>query len=225
MKPSIAIVTDAASKSNGNIWPDDAALAAGLSKKDCSVSLQEWRSMPNPLSYDAIFVSTLWDIIDYTAKFIDWLKNCEADGKKRLINDGALTRDNFIKSNYLNKLAAKFGEADSDTGSVTPSRYYAPLADTDNRIEAIRDRKFEDIINQPIFAGNDIVLKPIISADGRDTFVFRRNGVSAGDPAHELLTLDKADAAFEKILNDHRNRGVIVQQYIKGIEKGEYSIV
>jgi hypothetical protein len=86
-----------------------------------------------------------------------------------------------------------------------------------------------DLDHDPDWAQANLVLKPIISADGVDTFVYNRMGRSIPIDAEKreafvLETFTQADAVFQRLAADPKRGGVLVQPYMSGVEAGEYSL-
>jgi hypothetical protein len=56
--------------------------------KSMHVELVDWKNETvNFRQFDAILVTSTWDLHKAPDQFIRWLDHCEGDGKKRLIND------------------------------------------------------------------------------------------------------------------------------------------
>lgn len=115
--PRIAIATE--EKYSTAHWEDDRKLAEALENKGCEVDILNWRDPHAWTTYDAIFVSSTWDIPAHPDEFIAWIESCSAD-RHRLINDKDLLIANVIKSRYLHVLQKEFGDDTSVGHAITP---------------------------------------------------------------------------------------------------------
>lgn len=211
-------------------WFDDQLLADELASRSVTVDLVDWRSPDfEPERYDAVYVSSTWNLRQDPDGFLNWLAGCEADGRQRLINDARVLREGVIKSIYLTAMAECFGEDDKPEGSVTPSRFYSLKGDAGHNTQLAAGTSFSEITagldESAAWHGRDLVLKPIVSADGHDTFIVARSGgLPVVRPEH---VLDRAQAAgaFDAIVEAPGGYGAILQCYQSGIEAGEYSLV
>lgn len=135
----IGIATEAKYSEPNEPWFDDRCLKEELERRSHRVEVINWGASDVRLhDFDAIFVSSTWDIPCDPQGFFDWLDRCESDGITRLINAAAAMRDNVIKSRYMTDLTHKFGEQSCKTGSITPSRFYATQAAPADGIEGSR---------------------------------------------------------------------------------------
>lgn len=114
---------------------------------------------------------------------------------------------------------------------LPPSLFYARKADPANYTSAVDNRSLEDLLleleKKPGWAGKDIILKPIVSADGNHTYIYPRADKDLpfiGDPS-SVLDTSRAQQAFDTILDYPGSKGLILQPYINGVEEGEYSLV
>ncbi len=211
-------------------WFDDQLLADELRSRSVLVDLVDWKSADfRAERYDAVYVSSTWDLRQDPDGFLNWLANCEADGRVRLINDARVLREGVIKSVYLTAMAEHFGEDDKPEGSITPSRFFSHGGDAAHHTLAAAGISLSAIVEQldrnATWQGKDLVLKPIVSADGHDTYVVARSGApSAARPEH-VLDIAQAGRAFDAIVQAPGGYGAILQCYQHGIETGEYSLV
>jgi len=211
-------------------WFDDQLLADELASRSVEVDLIDWRSRDfRPERYDAIYVSSTWNLRQDPDGFLDWLVRCEGDGQLKLINDARVLREGVVKSVYLSGLADFFGEEDRPDGSITPSRFFSLDGDAGHNAQRAVGLSLSDIVDQldghEIWRGRDLVLKPIVSADGHDTYIVARSGgPSAVRPEH-VLDVAQAEGAFQTIVQAAGGYGAILQCYQPGIEAGEYSLV
>jgi glutathione synthase/RimK-type ligase-like ATP-grasp enzyme len=76
-----------------------------------------------------------------------------------------------------------------------------------------------------IWAG-DIVLKPIISADGDDTYRFTTDQQLISKDKNRYKPFSAADSIMKDLITRKDSRGVIIQPFIPSVEKsGEYQLV
>ena len=239
----IAIVAEG-KYANQEIWQDDAWLRAELRQRGHEVDIIDWRQDAhcNSLTgYDAIFISTTWKFIEDPDDFKSWLENCENDGQKRLINDSKLLMDGIRKYDYLLDLIAKFHELDCSE-LIIPTRFFAeePTREGITKLSA-SDAKLDDLLGElykdPLWRGESIVIKPVTSADGKNTFLYdcyydeskKAKSIVTNYPQdvfrkQDPVDVDKINNKFKAILADENSNGVILQVYSEGVEKGEYSL-
>lgn len=214
---------------------DDVALKLALEKEigqEGAVQVLNWRDgAVSWESFDAIFVSSTWDIPDHPADFLNWIHRC-SQGRERLINDRQVILDNITKSRYLQYLIDQFAQDAQPGVAITPSAFYAAEADPGNHIQTVNNVSLDHLIDalikkDPLWDSRGIVIKPIISADGKQTFLYNRANARFDNMANPALLLDQqaAQQAFDQLTQNTSTRGVILQPYIEGVEKGEYSLV
>jgi len=211
-------------------WFDDQLLADELVARSVQVDLIDWRSPDfQPERYDAIYVSSTWNLRQDPDGFLDWLVRCEGDGQPRLINDARVLREGVVKSVYLSALADYFGEEDRPEGSITPSRFFNLGGDTGHNTQRVAGLSLSDIVDQldglEIWRGKNFVLKPIVSADGHDTYIVARSDSPSVTRPEHVLDMVQAEGAFQTIVQAAGGYGAILQCYQPGIEAGEYSLV
>ncbi|MEM6285481.1 MAG: hypothetical protein AAF787_25040, partial [Chloroflexota bacterium] len=215
-------------------WDEDGWLKAALEGRGHTVDIIDWMDDSiNVQDYDAIFVSSTWNIPDAPSQFEDWLKRCEI-GKPRLINPYAVLAEGIKKYDYMGLLLKQFGEVESDDGSIVPTRFYtvSPPPRGVYNLETLNGRTLEQILETldktDLWRGKDIVLKPATSADGKHTYVYNRSGndvmVKAEYKDRILTTLREAEAEFDRIMQDPNSNGIMVQVYMPAVENGEYSL-
>ncbi len=227
----IAIVSDSNNSPSG-ITPflDDQDLAEVLINKGAAVQILDWRSSSADWKeFDSIFISSTWDIPINAEAFLEWVSYCNAD-KKRTINDGDLIIDNIIKSRYLTRLLDKFGNRINSGNAITPSCFVALKSSSENYTQAIGKRNLSSLLKEmeekdpQNWLDRDIVIKPIVSADGNNTFLIKR---SAGfEPTNDFIitSLKTAEAVFQEQLSNAPT-GIMIQPYIPAVEEGEYCLV
>ena len=216
-------------------WFDDEGLAQALNRLGHSSSILAWTDKTqNWQQFDAIFVSTTWDACETPQAFLDWLEHTESDGVKRLINSRAVIEDGFVKYRYMTKLERLLSNRQTPPGFITPSRFLLDAEHPDEGLEPFKNCSLEDLlgsIQDDLWAGADIVLKPCISADGKDTFLCERGSrdpLRSQDSQHRqdanIIVAEEAEKTFQRLARNHERGGVIVQPYMRGVERGEYSL-
>lgn len=196
-----------------NPWREDVWIKDALVDAGCTVEICDWMSDEDWLSFDAIFVSSVWNIPSAPQQFSDWLKACEADNRKRFINDSALLELGNLKDAYWKVL----GDAEEGKLAETliPSLFaLSAEASLSDFITECQDR----------WPGERLVFKPIISASSRNTFVFDPGATArANDPERVITSASDLNEKLEGIWAQRRLRGLIAQPYMPGIEIGEMS--
>lgn len=236
---TIAIAAEAKFTIDGGEGPlrDDLLLKKELMALGHQARIIDWEDEgENPLDFDAIYVSTTWNACVSPDTFMAWLDACEQDGHKRLINNRAVLDTGFFKHRYHNILEhiLQTNPRIRRLGRLVPSRYYVDHADlAKDGIELRATRSLADLLadldSDPCWTRSNIVLKPVVSADGRDTFVFNRFGrdIPIDDekrPSFVLENSHNAETVFQRLASNRSNRGILVQPYMEGVEAGEYSL-
>lgn len=207
----ICIATSANYTSNP--WREDLWLSEALTEAGCSVALCDWKAPEDWQSFDAIFVSSTWNIPSAPQAFLTWLEACEADNQRRLINDRELLALGIHKDTYWKVL-----ETSRDlelVNALTPSRFALSAG-----------RHFSDFVKDcmEVWPDERLVFKPIISSSSANTFVFDPSGTAkAHDPERVVTSADVLRERLQSIWSDDRLRGLIAQPYLSGIEAGEKS--
>lgn len=235
-QPRIAIATGEEYALPGNdTWQDDRDLRKAIlaiMKQEDGVDIINWRDQNKSWeSYDAIFVSSTWDIPHHPEAFFQWVDRCTAD-RQRLINDSQLLLDNVIKSCYLQFLTDRFRQEPTPNCSIIPCAFYSETGDPICNVRAVHgktlDQLIEDLTNvNPLWQAKGIVIKPIISADALSTYCYNTSGSDFPNIANPALLLDQptAQRTFDRLTRMPQLRGTILQPYIAGVEQGEYSLV
>ena len=237
---SIAIAAEQkyTTKGKNGPWYDDRELQEELQGRGHQVEIIAWEDPEIDLcQFDSIFVSSTWNMCHKPQHFRTWLNACEQDDQRRLINDRAVLDAGFEKSIYWEMLKQILSDNPylEKLGKLTPSRYFAHSSlHTDSPgVESIEPGYgFAEVL-----AGLDadlhwkrsnLVLKPIISADGHDTFVYNRFklAIPIDDEKREFVLDDaeKAEETFQRLISDTERSGVCLQAYMEGVEEGEYSL-
>lgn len=194
--------------------------------KALDVEIVDWRNKAiNFLQFDAIVVTSTWDLHLYPDEFKLWLDHCEADGKKRLINDIVILKLGIQKHAYLQLLLKQFNQHPLEMGSVIPTFFVG----TDEKQHS--NEKLSTLLNRLITANpqmweGNIVIKPNTSADGDNTFVLTHDeALVKKDPKNYRLFKD-GDTLLEEMLKIKKYHGLMIQPFMKAVEKsGEYQLV
>ncbi|MEJ2741838.1 MAG: hypothetical protein P8176_04970 [Gammaproteobacteria bacterium] len=217
-------------------WPDDVRLQEALVARGHQVDIINWENVePNLQRFDAIYVSSTWNSCHNPSAFINWLTDCEQDGKPRLINDRAVLDAGFVKYRYWRLLeqALHCNPALQMLGQLTPSRFYLDDPVKQEGVEPLDGGNLTDVLAQldgdPQWARANVVLKPVVSADGIDTFLYNRleRAIPIDEEKRSQFVLENAkdaDAAFMRLACNRERHGVLLQPYMDGVEAGEYSL-
>lgn len=224
MKIALASYCD---KVRENTRHDDKILKLALERLGNEVEVIDWqaKSIMDLHSYQAIVINTTWNLHKHPKEFDQWLRNCESDGKKRLINDQEILRLGIRKDHYFVSLIEEFGSVDSPKGSIIPSVFI-----TKEDVE-YRNKSFMEILsiliqeNQQIWS-EDIVIKPITSAGGENTYRFTDNIELLKKDCEKHQSFIDANKFFLRILRVDNNNGAIIQPFINAVEtSGEYQLI
>jgi hypothetical protein len=217
-------------------WYDDKELAKKLIERGHFVRIISWEDRTIDISpFDAVFVSSTWNGCLFPGKYIEWLHAIQEDGRRRAINGLTVLLDHFQKYRYLSLLIEQVDRCDRmpSSGYIVPSRFYIDGPSPHGSVESLQGRTLDDVMaeldrDDPWRHAN-IVIKPAISADGLDTFVYNRTGTEIALDVDkrrrfEITDPDTARAWFMRIAGDRERGGAIVQPYVRGVERGEYSL-
>lgn len=216
--------------SNGP-WYDDQRIQAALMDRGHQVEIIDWEDRRiDPCRFDSIFVSSTWNAWVDPQRYINWLDECEKDNQKRLINDLDVIKAGFVKSRYW-KILEQLLESNPDVlgfGSLTPSHFYKNFDSSPDSGEELSNILAE-LDRDSMWSQANIVIKPTISADGTDTFVYNRfkREIPIDEEKHAQFVLDstvEANAIFHRLATNVQREGVILQPYMQGVEKGEFSL-
>ena len=176
---------------------EDELIKFELNKLFVDVDIISWQDCTiDYKKYDAVIIRSLWGYQDYIEEFISYLDRLKKY-KIKVFNDV-----NILKSN-LNKYEQ----------FMLLDKYEIP------HIETFFIEKNElDKIEQINKDYKDLVVKPIISGSGNNTYVIsdtiRKNNINIHDVSN----------IYASILNDVNNY-LMVQPFVKEIDDGEISIV
>ena len=173
----------------GGWFIDDELAIEPLARLGCEVSTVSWRQTETPWSdFDAVIIRSTWDYWDYTSEFLAVLEHINAS--THLANPLPLVHWNLAKS-YLRDMEQK-GVA------IVPSLWSQVLDHAS--LDELCDRLDCD----------EIVIKPLVGANGVDTFRLARG---------------RDEAKLAELVPLFRNRDLMVQRFMPSIlEEGEYSL-
>ena len=236
---SIAIAADRKYTKDGSVgpWFDDEKMQATLQSNGHQASVISWEDTNlDLLKFDSIFVSSTWNGCIEPDKYTDWLDACEIDNQRRLINDRTVLDAGFCKYQYWHILESLL-ESEPEIqriGHLTPSNYYKDGGSVKARdVKPLAEHRLADILTEldqsSQWSQSNIVLKPVISGDGINTFVYNRFGcnIPIDDDKRSQFVLKHAEEAeeiFQKLARDKLHGGVLLQPYMNGVEVGEYSL-
>lgn len=169
---------------------DDELAIAPLAERGWRVALVSWRDAVDWNAFDAVVVRSTWDYQSAPEAFIAALARIDRS-RARLANELTLMRWNMSKT-YLRDLEAE--------GVAIPPTIWAERITTDDLL-----RYFDEL------STDEIVVKPVVSANADDTYRVTRLGASA--VADELARV-------------FRRRDCIIQPFLRNVvEEGEYSVM
>jgi hypothetical protein len=148
-----------------------------------------WRSAADWNAYDAVYICTPWDYPEYLSQFLDVLAAID-DSNAMLANELSLVRWTIDKR-YLRDI-------ERSGHDIVPGTWHDDFAgaDLDDAFDAHQSDR--------------LVIKPVVGANAKDTFVLRR------PLAGELL---------KKLGRLYAGRAFLLQPYIESIETtGEFSL-
>lgn len=176
---------------------EDILLKIELNKKLIDVDIISWQDKSIDYNkYDALIIRSIWGYQDYIEDFTKWLNNLNNSNIK------VFNSTNIILSN-LNKYE-QFKILD------------------ENKIPHIEttfiNKENLDDIKKIYDKHKDIVIKPIISGSGNNTFIISDN------IKKNNIEISEVKEKFNKVLNEVNNY-IMVQPFIKEIDDGELSVV
>jgi len=180
-----------------NIVKEDILLKIELNNKLIDVDIISWQDKSiDYKKYDALIIRSIWGYQDYIEEFINWL-NMLKDKNIKVFNNVDILLSNLNKYEQFKIL---------DKNEI-------PLIKT-----FFIDKENIDEINDIYKEYKDIVLKPIISGSGNNTFVISNN-INKNN-----IKIENVKEKFDKVLNKVNNY-IMVQPFVKEINDGELSVV
>lgn len=176
---------------------EDELLKFELNKLLVDVDIISWQDKTVDYSkYDAVVIRSLWGYQDYIEEFIEYLDKLKKD-KVKVFNNVNILKDNLNKYEQFKIL----------------DKYEIP------HIETFFFKKDElDKVSKISKVHKDLVVKPIISGSGNNTFIIsdtiEKNNIS----------VDEVKEKFSNVLNEVNNY-IMVQPFVKEIDDGEISVV
>lgn len=176
---------------------EDELLKFELNKLLVDVDIISWQDKTVDYSkYDGIVIRSLWGYQDYIEEFIEYLDKLKKD-KVKVFNNVEILKDNLNKYEQFKIL----------------DKYEIP------HIETFFLRKDElDKVSKINKEHKDLVVKPIISGSGNNTFIIS-NTIEKNN-----IKVDDVKEKFSVVLNDINNY-LMVQPFVKEIDNGEISVV
>ena len=176
---------------------EDELLKFELNKLLVGVDIVSWQDNSVDYSeYDAVIIRSLWGYQDYIEEFMNYLKKLQKE-KVKVFNDVEILKGNLNKYEQFKIL----------------DKYEIP------HIETFFFEKDEiDKISETAKSYKDLVVKPIISGSGNNTFIIS-NTIKKNN-----INVDDINDKFKDVLNDVNNY-LMVQPFVKEIDNGEISIV
>lgn len=180
-----------------NIVKEDVLLKIELNKKYIDVDIISWQDKTIDYSnYEALLIRSIWGYQDYIEEFISWLNILKKKNIK-VFNNVDILLSNLNKYEQF-KILDENNLPHIDTFFINEENIY----------------KINDIYNKY----KDIVVKPIISGSGNNTFVVS-NTINKNN-----IKIEDINKKFDKVLNKVNNH-IMVQPFIKEIDNGELSVV
>ena len=176
---------------------EDELLKFELNKLFVDVDIISWQDKSIDYSkYDALIIRSLWGYQDYIDEFIKYLDYLKKE-KITVYNDIQILKDNLNKYEQFKIL----------------DKYKIPHIET----FFLKSNELDEVgkINKKY---KDLVLKPIISGSGNNTFIIsdtiKKNNIK----------VTEVKGKFNGVLNDINNY-LMVQPFVKEIDDGEISVV
>ncbi len=176
---------------------EDELLEFELNKLLVDVDIISWQDkMVDYSRYDAIVIRSLWGYQDYIEEFVEYLDKLKKD-KVKVFNSVNILKDNLNKYEQFKIL----------------DKYEIP------HIETFFLKKDElDKVSKINKEYKDLVVKPIISGSGNNTFII------SDTIEKNNIRVDEVKEKFNTVLNDVNNY-LMVQPFVKEIDNGEISVV
>lgn len=176
---------------------EDELLKFELNKLFVDVDIVSWQDKAVDYSkYDAVIIRSLWGYQDYIQEFMMFLDKLKKE-KINVFNDVDILKDNLNKYEQF-KILDKYQIPHIET-------FFFKKDELSNVAKIYKEYK-------------DLVVKPIISGSGNNTFIIsdtiNKNNIS----------VDEVKNRFDKVLNETNNY-LMVQPFVKEIDNGEISVV
>jgi glutathione synthase/RimK-type ligase-like ATP-grasp enzyme len=176
---------------------EDELLKFELNKLFVDVDIVSWQDGTVDYSkYDGVIIRSLWGYQDYIQEFMMFLDKLKKE-KINVFNDVDILKDNLNKYEQF-KILDKYQIPHIET-------FFFNKDELSNVAKICKEYK-------------DLVVKPIISGSGNNTFIIsdtiNKNNIS----------VDEVKNRFDKVLNETNNY-LMVQPFVKEIDNGEISVV
>ena len=176
---------------------EDELLKFELNKLYVDVDIVSWQDKSIDYSkYDAVIIRSLWGYQDYIEEFMTYLDLLKKN-KVKVFNDVDILKDNLNKYEQF-KILDKYEIPHIDTFFLKKDELY--------KIAKIGKNY------------SDLVVKPIISGSGNNTFIISE------DIKKNNISIDDVENKFKNVLNDINNY-LMVQPFVKEIDNGEISVI
>lgn len=176
---------------------EDELLKFELNKLYVDVDIVSWQDKSIDYSkYDAVIIRSLWGYQDYIEEFMNYLDQLKKN-KVKVFNDVDILKDNLNKYEQF-KILDKYEIPHIDTFFLKKDELY--------KIAKIGKNY------------SDLVVKPIISGSGNNTFIISE------DIKKNNISIDDVENKFKNVLNDINNY-LMVQPFVKEIDNGEISVI
>ncbi len=194
---------------------DDAILKKYLINEGAEVEIVSWDDKNyNWKSRDLIIIRSTWDYHQRLDEYIAWLDYLK-DNNIKVYNNVDIIKNNifkdkqikWLKENNVPIMECEVFNKNGLDGMLMPE---TTLLDTIKKY-------FPQYINKALF-----VLKPSVSARSNNTFLIDPFNINDDEQAHITSNYEET---FKKLINNFTDRGIIVQVFAKGIQKGEYGMV
>lgn len=176
---------------------EDELLKFELNKLFVDVDIISWQDESIDYSkYDAIVIRSLWGYQDYIKEFMGYLDKLKKD-KVKVFNSVEILKDNLNKYEQFKIL---------DNYEIPHIQTFFLKKDELNEVAKI-NKEYQDL-----------VVKPIISGSGNNTFII------SDTIEKNNIKVDEVRKKFDEVLNDVNNY-LMVQPFVKEIDDGEVSVV
>lgn len=180
-----------------NIVKEDILLKIELNNIFIDVDIISWQDKNiDYTKYDALIIRSIWGYQDYIEAFIDWL-NMLKEKNIKVFNNIDILLSNLNKYEQF-KILDNNNLRHIDTFFIKKENI--------------------NVINSIYKEYKDIVLKPIISGSGNNTFIISDN------IKKNNIKIENVKEKFDKVLNKVNNY-IMVQPFVKEINDGELSVV
>jgi len=175
---------------------EDILLKIELNNNYIDCDIVSWESIIDYKKYDAVIIRSVWGYQDKIEDFIKFINKLKEDNIKAF-NDTNILLSNISKKEQFDLL----------------DKYDIPHINTD-----FIYKDDINIENLNKYVDKDIVVKPIISGGGNNTYVISKENIKNN------IKLDEIEYKYKDVLNDVNNY-LMIQPFIKEINDGELSIV